>query len=316
MFGKPLVSVIIPCYNAEKDLEACLQSVLSQDYRPLDIIVVDNDSSDGTLGIANKIAADNPLMIKVFKEKKQGAPAARNHGLRFAAGEWVQFLDADDLLRPQKISRQIAFIENHNQSFTLIAGAFEKEYLDGNKSVFLPEREPWLALSNSALGITSSNLWKKEAVLKAGVWKEEQQSSQEYELMFRMLQNQEMVGNTLEVDTVIRERKHSVSNTGDKKEFYHRWLLLRARIIDYLVLKEPEKFEKLDYALSISLLKKLQYYHQLDRETAMEFSRNYLPPRFRIRGKEMGRIYKLLFNLFGFDRGTALFWKYWGVKSS
>src|SRR5439155_25020344 len=95
----PLVSVIIPCYNAGRWVGDAIRSALNQTYTNVEIIVIDDGSTDDSLEV-----------IRAFKDKvrwktgvNHGPCAARNLGLGLAQGEWVQFLDADDLLHPQKI---------------------------------------------------------------------------------------------------------------------------------------------------------------------------------------------------------------------
>ena len=117
---KPLVSVIIPAYNVEAYIAPCLGSVLAQSYPKLEIICVDNNSTDNTLQKLEALREKHPEII-LLTEEKQGAPAARNAGLHIAKGEWIQFLDADDILLPGKISRQVSLLENAEVGF--IAGA-------------------------------------------------------------------------------------------------------------------------------------------------------------------------------------------------
>ncbi len=102
---KPLVSVIIPTYNRKNFLEEALESVFSQDYRPLEVIVVDDGSTDDT----PKLATRYP--IKYIRGPRRGPAAARNRGISVSHGEFVAFLDSDDLWRPEKIRRQVEFFE-------------------------------------------------------------------------------------------------------------------------------------------------------------------------------------------------------------
>lgn len=102
---RPLVSILIPCYNAARWLAATLESALAQTWPHTEIIVVDDGSSDNSLTIARSFASRG---VRVADQPNQGASAARNHGLRAAQGEFIQFLDADDLLDPDKIAIQVA----------------------------------------------------------------------------------------------------------------------------------------------------------------------------------------------------------------
>ncbi|MDO5377336.1 MAG: glycosyltransferase [Clostridia bacterium] len=91
------VSVIVPCYNAERYLSECLRSVLEQTVRDIEVLVIDDGSTDGTLDIARRFEAAD-ARVSVLCQENRGVCAARNAGLRRACGEYVTFVDADDLL--------------------------------------------------------------------------------------------------------------------------------------------------------------------------------------------------------------------------
>jgi glycosyltransferase involved in cell wall biosynthesis len=100
----PLVSIVIPCYNAAPWLRDTLKSALAQTWADKEILVVDDGSTDESVTIARSFV---PQGISVTVQPNRGASAARNHGLRLARGEFIQFLDADDLLTPDKITAQM-----------------------------------------------------------------------------------------------------------------------------------------------------------------------------------------------------------------
>lgn len=99
------VSVLIPVHNAERWLGDTLRSVLAQTWRELEIVVADDGSGDRSLYIANAFACER---VRVLALRRGGAAAARNAAIDAARGDWLQFLDADDLLAPDKIERQMA----------------------------------------------------------------------------------------------------------------------------------------------------------------------------------------------------------------
>ncbi len=98
------ISVIIPAYNASKTIFATIESCLGQTLPPLEIIVVDDGSSDGT----SEVAASISDAVKVFRKENGGPASARNFGARMARGKWLAMLDADDMWHPTKLERQIA----------------------------------------------------------------------------------------------------------------------------------------------------------------------------------------------------------------
>jgi glycosyltransferase involved in cell wall biosynthesis len=101
----PLVSVLIPCFNAERWLGATLASVRAQTHRPLEVVAVDDGSTDGTAALLESLAGPD---LRVLRQANRGQGAALNAGLAAARGEYLQFLDADDLLDPRKIELQLA----------------------------------------------------------------------------------------------------------------------------------------------------------------------------------------------------------------
>lgn len=130
-----LVSILIPAYNAERWIADTLRSAISQDWQRKEIIVVDDGSTDGTLSVARNFESK---FVKVVTQENRGASAARNRALSFAQGDYIQWLDADDLLAPDKISRQLRDAEAGTSSRVLLSSAFGKFYVDPQKAKFTP----------------------------------------------------------------------------------------------------------------------------------------------------------------------------------
>ena len=111
-----LVSVIIPVHNGERYLADAIESVLAQTYRPIQLIVVDDGSDDGTAEIATSFRE-----VRYIYQTNQGHAAAMNAGIRAVRGEFVAFLDADDLWTPNKLSVQINYLQKHPDVGCVIA---------------------------------------------------------------------------------------------------------------------------------------------------------------------------------------------------
>lgn len=107
MTAAPLVSCIVPAFNSERYLAEAIDSILAQTHRPIEVIVVDDGSEDGTSEITRRYGPP----VRLVKQPCLGPAATRNLGLRSAGGSFVAFLDADDLWHPEKLSRQIARFE-------------------------------------------------------------------------------------------------------------------------------------------------------------------------------------------------------------
>jgi glycosyltransferase involved in cell wall biosynthesis len=107
---RTLVSIIIPLYNAEKYIAQTIRSAMAQTWPDTEIIIVDDGSTDNSLAIAQTFESEN---IRIFRQENKGASAARNRGLLEGKGEYIQFLDADDLLSANKIEDQLNLLRTN-----------------------------------------------------------------------------------------------------------------------------------------------------------------------------------------------------------
>jgi glycosyltransferase involved in cell wall biosynthesis len=122
---KPLVSILIPAYNAEQWIAQTLRSALDQTWPRKEIIVVDDGSRDDTAGTARQF---NSKEVSVVSMENGGAAAARNHAMRLAQGDYIQWLDADDLLSPNKIERQLASMSESDNRRVLLSAPWAHFY--------------------------------------------------------------------------------------------------------------------------------------------------------------------------------------------
>jgi glycosyltransferase involved in cell wall biosynthesis len=117
---QPLVSILIPAYKAEDWIAETIQSAIAQTWPRKEIIVVDDGSKDRTAEVARQFASKQVLVVS---RENQGAAATRNHALRLSQGDYIQYLDADDLLAPEKIEAQIACLQECGKR-TLLSSAW------------------------------------------------------------------------------------------------------------------------------------------------------------------------------------------------
>jgi len=122
-----LVSCIVPCFNGERFLEECLRSILAQTHRPLEIIVVDDGSSDDTASVAESFGD----AVKLIRQTNSGVAAARNAGAGAATGDWLAFLDADDWYAPDRIRLHAEWIAEDN-TLDFLTGDYEYRDDNGN----------------------------------------------------------------------------------------------------------------------------------------------------------------------------------------
>lgn len=136
------VSVIVPTYNYGRFIASALDSVRAQTYADWECVVVDDGSTDGTGEIVASVAARDPR-VRYVAQANAGPSAARNTGLGLTTGEFVQFLDADDLIGPRKLQRQIDLMHDHPEADLAYGGV---RYFSGEAGISLPSKSDWLEM--------------------------------------------------------------------------------------------------------------------------------------------------------------------------
>jgi glycosyltransferase involved in cell wall biosynthesis len=172
---RPVISVIIPCYNAAAWLPATIESAVGQTWPHVEIIVVDDGSSDDSVAIARRYSSRN---VRVETIPNSGAAAARNHGLALARGDYLQFLDADDLLGPDKLERQLGRLESSGDDCVATAawGRFRRTPDDAHfvRDLLWQDLDPidWLVRSwqEHLMMATAGWLVPRSLADKAGPW--------------------------------------------------------------------------------------------------------------------------------------------------
>jgi glycosyltransferase involved in cell wall biosynthesis len=173
---KPLVSILIPAYNAEPWIADTIQSALRQTWAHKEIVIVDDGSRDATLSIARQFVSKN---VSVITQENQGAAGARNTALQLYQGDYVQWLDADDLIAPDKIAQQVEALNRHESKQTLFSSAWAYFMYRPTKAKFIPT-PLWCDLSPTewlvrkmGLGLhmpDSTWLVSRELTQAAGPW--------------------------------------------------------------------------------------------------------------------------------------------------
>ena len=302
------VSVIIPCYNVEKYVENCLRSVQEQSHSDMEVICVNDGSTDRTAEIVKDFASNSDLDLILIEQNNEGACSARNNGLNRASGEYIQFLDADDLLMKNKISHQLELVSNNDHP-DVIVGSYRRQDESGKvlfEKVYRRENEKdiWLGLLRSDLGITSSNLFRADLFKNGVEWNTQLQSSQEYDLLFQILQQRQKMTFDDEINTIIQERSSgaiSRSNLGAK---WARYIDLRIRILSYLKEYNIEFNRQEAYQL---LFDAIRFLYPHDPAKAVELHKESIPKDFTPQVSEAtGRSYLTLYKVFGFQLSERL----------
>ncbi len=187
---KKLVSTIIPVFNRPVLLQEAVQSVLQQTYRPIEIIIVDDGSTDNTSSIACKLRGRHPEIVRVIHQANSGPGVAREAGRLIARGEFVQYLDSDDLLLPYKFEMQVKSLNAHPECG--ISYGKTRHYKRGEQ----PLNTPWKATGvkmdylfptflNESGWATQTPLFRKAVTDEVGPWSDLWQNEDwEYDCRF------------------------------------------------------------------------------------------------------------------------------------
>ncbi|MBI4845999.1 MAG: glycosyltransferase [Candidatus Omnitrophica bacterium] len=239
---KPLISVIIPAFNCVKYIRQTLDSALSQDYENFEIICVDDGSTDNTLNILREYSRKFPDKVNVLTQKNSGPAAARNLGIKKSRGEFVAFLDSDDIWLAEKLSLQSeVLLRDKNIAFVHADFAYFNDEEEEKKSEFcIAEKKKFSgdifhALFKKNFILTSSVLARKEILEKTGLMDEGFRMSEDYELWLRIAQGSKAGY----VDkALVKYRKHSQSMTTDNIERTYSWV---EKATEKIIKSFPEK---------------------------------------------------------------------------
>ena len=212
----PLVSVIVPCFNVEQTVKRALVSIAQQDHPCLEVIAVDDGSTDGTASI---LASHGRPVTRVIRlQSNRGVAVARNAGLAVARGEYVAFLDADDEWLPSKISRQVGFISQHPKMTFVSCNArvVDQECRVGIPPFadLLPETpsDAWKALLADTFVWTPTVLARRTSLEQARGFDENLTIAEDQDLWIRLA----LLGEVAFIDevlTIVHERPGSLSGT-------------------------------------------------------------------------------------------------------
>src|SRR5216117_2943866 len=189
----PLVSILTPAYNAERWIASTIESAIAQTWPSKEIIVVDDGSTDRTLVIARQFESKG---VRVVSQPNRGAAAARNKALQLCQGDYIQWLDADDILAPDKITRQMEFAESCSNKRIFLSSEWGHFLFRTSRAKFtrtalwddLPPVE-WLRLKMEKNTWMQPGSWlvSRELTEAAGPWNEGLPWDEEGEYFCRVL---------------------------------------------------------------------------------------------------------------------------------
>ena len=298
-----LVSIIIPCYNVESYIEKCVLTAVNQYHKDIEIICIDNNSSDNTFKQLQILESRFP-QVKIAKELKPGASAARNTGLKIAKGSWIQFLDADDLLMETKISNQLKFI--HDELSFIVGNFLYQDKQTNIKKAFIKGMNNFVSLSKNKLGNTCSNLFNAKYLKEVGGWNTALKSSQEADLMFRLLTLNNQIAFCEKYDTIIIKTSNSISTSIDNKYLnLIRRILHRVELYTYC--KSLDLSEEERYSLTESLYNTIRELYLFENKKSLALYKKYIPRKFNIKTSDSNSLaYVVLENILGFSMANYL----------
>jgi glycosyltransferase involved in cell wall biosynthesis len=228
------VSILIPCYNAERWIGKAIESALAQTWPSKEIVVVDDGSTDGSVDVIRRYAGQIIWEAGI----NRGGGAARNRLLALSSGQWLQYLDADDYLKCDKIAAQARFIEQ-NPDTDIVYGPVIFEHWNGTdvREELVPIPQPnddWVLLASWQMPQTGSPLWRKQAIVDVGGWKVDQPCCQEHELYLRLLTNEKRFRYFDSTGAVYRQWSDDTVCKRNIGEVHRRRLMIEAAAEDHL----------------------------------------------------------------------------------
>lgn len=232
--AKPTVSVVIPTFNREMLVQKAIGSALDQTFQDLEVVVVDDGSTDGTRAVVERYGGK----VRYLFQENQGISGARNAGIRSAAGEFIALLDSDDTWLPEKLERQMALFQEHPE-YGMVATRCSSIERDGSfREMNRPGKSGQILLDLFTKNFirTSSTVFRKECFEKAGLFDPALKECEDYDIFLRVAALYP-IGFIDEPLTVYLDNPQGVSTDGLVGRLYRLEVLER----DYLKERIPRK---------------------------------------------------------------------------
>lgn len=262
-----LVSIIIPAYNAEKYVGRAIKSALAQTYKDIEIIVVDDGSTDGTAQIVKSF---QDARVRYIYQQNQNVGAARNHGIRESRGVYITFLDADDEYLPEKVAKEVEFLQKNPQCGAVYCDTLQyfsekPEVLYMRKGAH-PEGDIFPDLLHFSVINPNTFMAPKEVLEKVGMFDERPNFPEDWELWLRMARAGYQFGHIHEGLVKVEMRKDSKTTSEVNLQAKKYLLEVFQKLFSSMTHQERELY-KTDRVLGL-----------LRRKTAIIRFINALPP--------------------------------------
>ncbi len=302
MNTQKLVSVIIPCFNAERWIAETIDSCLKQTYPYIEIIVIDDFSTDLSMEIVKSYG--DKIIWEHLRENKGGS-YARNRGFALSKGEYIQFLDADDLILPEKIERQINFLEETQAD--VVYGDWRYQGHQSNGVIFLDEIEKpgtqtdiLQSLLENWWTAVASLFYRRTAVEKSGGWDESFSAAQDRDFFISVVMSNVKIVYQPGCYSIYRRYGNVTVSTASKPRWVENHCKVLQKVEKRLLLENREIPINYRRALAEGYFELARDYMYIDYEQYLRFLNKSLALCPDFKHKSERKIYSLVQDILGF----------------
>ncbi len=297
-----LASIIIPCFNAERWIAETIDSCLKQTYRHIEIIVIDDSSTDNSIEIIKSYG--DKIIWESLPENKGGC-YARNRGFALSKGEYIQFLDADDLILPEKIERQINFLEATKAD--VVYGDWRYQGHQSNGVIFLDEiqkpgiqEDVLLSLIENWWTAVASLFYRRTAVETSGGWDESFSAAQDRDFFISVVMSGAKVVYQSGSPSIYRRYGKVTVSTASKQ----RWIENHCKVLQKVEKKLLQKNREIPInyraALAEGFFEIARDYMYIDYSQYLRFLNKSLALYPNFKHKSSKKIYNFVQDICGF----------------
>lgn len=318
MASDPLVSILIPAYNSGKWLGETIQSAINQSWNNKEIIIVDDGSTDNTFNIAKKFESKS---VKVLTQKNSGACVARNHALSISQGDFIQWLDSDDILHKDKIKKQLENNDVDKSSMVLHSSAWGRFYYDINKAKFesnilWQDLHPidWLIYNIGHGFFIHPAAWlvSRKITQTAGMWNESLLKNQDGEYFSRVAASSEMV--KFHPNAFCYYRRGLLSSVSSNRTLAAFESLSKANNLSLDLLLKMEDSDRTRKACINFLQRFVHKNFYVDSDCLTENKKRILALGGELKLPEKSFQFRIVKNLLGVEKANRLKLKLWNAE--
>lgn len=225
------ISVVIPCYNGQKFIKEAIDSINKQTLQAKEIVVVNDGSKDDSLAIITGLAKVNPIPIIVINQQNGGVSSARNMGISSATGDWIAFLDVDDLWYPEKLEKQANIVANASEQLALVCCDYHNDVQAESHSKYRSSQfvKPLIGrevsgdefqlafISENFIGTATAMMFRRDLALRNGCFDVYFNHSEDFDFILRLSQ----FGSVYLDDKPMALKRHHGANLTDDLALYY-----------------------------------------------------------------------------------------------